>query len=88
VLGGDPIAAAELGLRNIDRVAGMLISATTRKGASYNRLVETYQALVLQRHRELSAVAKMVGGVQETRYFGGRGDYRPWQCRPLSSALP
>jgi uncharacterized protein DUF4953 len=73
VLSGDPIAAADLGLRNIDRVAGMLLPATTRKGQSYSRLNEVYQALVLQRHRELAAVAKMVGGVEETRYQGGRG---------------
>lgn len=74
VLGGDPIAAADLGLRNIDRVAAMLVPATTRKGRSYTRLGEVYQALILQRHRELDAVAKMVGGVEETRYQGGRGD--------------
>ena len=73
VLGSDPIAAADLGLRNIDRVAAMLIPATTRKGQSYTRLVEIYNALVLQRHRELAAVAKIVGGVGETRYQGGRG---------------
>ena len=73
VLGGDPIAAADLGLRNIDRVAAMLVAATTRKGQSYTRLGEVYHALVLQRHRELAAVAKMVGGVEETRYQGGRG---------------
>jgi hypothetical protein len=73
VLSGEPIAAADLGLRNIDRVAAMLLPATTRKGQSYSRLNEVYQALVLQRHRELAAVAKIVGGVEETRYQGGRG---------------
>ena len=73
VLGDDPIAAAALGLRNIDRVAAMLVAATTRTGHSYTRLGELYHALVLQRHRELAAVAKMVGGVAETRYQGGRG---------------
>jgi hypothetical protein len=73
VLGSDPIAAADLGLRNIDRVAAMLVPATTRKGQNYLRLNEVYHALILQRHRELAAVAKMVGGVEETRYQGGRG---------------
>ena len=73
VLGGDPIAAADLGLRNIDRVAAMLTSATTRKGQGYGRLSEVYYALILQRHRELAAVAKLVGGVEETRYQAGRG---------------
>jgi hypothetical protein len=73
VLSDDPIAAADLGLRNIDRVAAMLVPATTRTGPDYSRLTELYHALVLQRHRELAAVAKLVGGVEETRYRGGRG---------------
>jgi hypothetical protein len=73
VVGGDRIAAAELGLRNIDRVVPMLIPATTRLGGSYDLLREMWDALVLQRYRELNAVAKVVGGVQETRYQAGRG---------------
>ena len=73
VLGSDPVAAADLGLGNIDRVAAMLVPATTHRGQSYTRLSEVYHALVLQRHRELAAVAKIVGGVEETRYQAGRG---------------
>jgi len=73
VLSNDPIESTELGLRNIDRIAGLLVPATTRKGESYNMLGEKYAALVLQRHRELTYVAKLVGGVEETRYQAGRG---------------
>ena len=73
VIGGDPLAAAELGLRNIDRVVPMLIPATTRLGGSYEPLREMWDALITQRHRELNAVVKVVGGVEETRYQGGRG---------------
>src|SRR5690349_4381936 len=73
VLGSDPIAAADMGLRNVDRVAGMLIPATTQTGRDYTRLAEMYQALLVKRDNELGAVAKLVGGVQETRYQGGRG---------------
>ena len=32
-----------------------------------------WDALIMQRHRELNAVAKMVGGVEEIRYQAGRG---------------
>jgi hypothetical protein len=32
-----------------------------------------YQALLTKRNNELTAVAKVVGGVEETRYQGGRG---------------
>jgi hypothetical protein len=73
VLGSDPVAAADMGLRNVDRVAGMLIPATTQTGRDYQRLAEMYQALLVKRDNELGAVAKLVGGVQETRYQGGRG---------------
>jgi hypothetical protein len=79
VLGNDPIVAADLGLRNIDRTATMLVQATTEVGRDYSLLAEMYYALVQQRHRQLMAVAKLVGGVEETRYQGGRGDipFRP-----------
>ena len=73
MIGGDRIGAAELGLRNIDRVVPMLIPATTKLGGSYEPLREMWDALVMQRHRELNAVAKMVGGVEEIRYQAGRG---------------
>ena len=73
VVGGDAIESADLGLRNIDRVMAFIVPATTRTGESYDRLSEMYEALVQQRHRELVYVAKLVGGVEETRYQAGRG---------------
>ena len=51
VLGSDPIAATDMGLRNIDRVVAMLIPATTSLGRPYNQLSEVYQALVTKRTR-------------------------------------
>ena len=38
VLSDDPIESTELGLRNIDRIARLLVPATTRKGEGYNVL--------------------------------------------------
>lgn len=73
VIGSDPIESARLGLRNIDRIAGFLVPATTNKGEGYTMLAEKYDALVTQRHRELLYVAKLVGGVDEVRYQAGRG---------------
>jgi hypothetical protein len=73
VLASDPMEGAELGLKNIDRVMAMLIPATTQLGQDYTRLAEMYQALLVKRNNELTAVAKMVGGVEEMRYQGGRG---------------
>jgi hypothetical protein len=73
VLAGDAIEGANLGLRNIDRVMGFIVPATSGLGADYERLREVYEALILQRHRELVHVARMVGGVVETRYQAQRG---------------
>jgi hypothetical protein len=72
-LAGDAIEAADLGLRNVERVMDYIVSATTSLGGDYERLREMYEALILQRHRELVHVARLVGGVVETRYHGRRG---------------
>ncbi|MSQ58618.1 MAG: hypothetical protein EXR36_02965 [Betaproteobacteria bacterium] len=74
VIGGDPIEAADLGLRNIDRVMPYLLPATSSLGSDYTKLAEQYHALVNQRFRELGAVAKIVDGVEEVRSLAGRGD--------------
>jgi len=83
VLGSDPIEGADLGLRNIDRVMPMLVAGTTQLGGSYARMGELYEALITQRHRELMAVAKLLGGVEETRYQAGRGSAPPFE--PVST---
>ncbi len=82
VVGSDPIEAADLGLKNIDRVMPMLIPGTTQLGGSYARMAEMYETLITQRHRELLAVAKLPGGVEETRYQAGRGSAPPFQPVP------
>jgi hypothetical protein len=73
VLANDPIGAADMGLRNIDRVVPLLIPATTDKGKDYSQLTEVYWALLVKRQKQLQAVAKLVGGVEETRLGAGRG---------------
>ena len=83
VIGSDPIGAADYGLRNVDRVMPYLISGTTRLGGDYARSKEVYEALIQHRHRQLSAVAKLVGGVEETRYHAGRGG-EPFKAVPAS----
>ncbi|MFN0315475.1 MAG: zinc-dependent metalloprotease [Burkholderiales bacterium] len=76
VLGSDPVQAADLGLRNVDRVMSYMLPATTRTGKGYERMSEMYEALVQQRHRQLLQVAKLVGGVEEHRTLAGRGIVR------------
>ena len=73
VLGDDPIAAGDLGLRNLDRAASVLVQAATLKGRGYVRLQEIYGALVTHRSQQLLAVSRLIGGVIETRNQGQRG---------------
>lgn len=73
VLGSDLVAAGELGLKNVDRVMPLLVPATTPLGKDYSRAAEMYYALIAHRYRIVLAVAKIVGGVEEIRYHGGRG---------------
>jgi hypothetical protein len=72
-IGADPFQATELGLKNLDRVADLLVPATTRLGEDETLLKETYQTLLSHRANWLRSVAAMVGGVEELRSLGGRG---------------
>ncbi len=62
-LGSDSIRATELGLKNIDRVAGFLVKATAKAGENYDLLREIYGQMIGQRNRELGHVANVVGGL-------------------------
>ena len=73
-LGSDPIEATTYGLKNIARVAKLLVPATTKYGEDYTMLGEMYNSLYGQRLTELFHVAKLVGGVVQTDYHSGRGD--------------
>jgi hypothetical protein len=73
-LGSDAIAATELGLKNIDRVAAYLVKATAKKGEDYDQLSNMYRQLVSQRNRELMHVAQILGGSVKTTVFYGDGD--------------
>ena len=73
-LGSDPIAATELGLKNIDRVAGFLVEATCEKGEDYRLLENMYQRLLGQRNRELGHVANLVGGSVRRNFWYGDAD--------------
>ncbi len=72
-LGSDPIEATAYGLKNLGRVAKMLVPATTKYGEDYDLLGEMYGELLSQRARELAHVAKLVGGVTQVDYHAGRG---------------
>jgi hypothetical protein len=78
-LGADPIAATELGLANLDRVAGYLINATCKPGEDYELLENMYQQVLGQRNRELGHVVNVVGGFDRRNFWFGDADrvYNP-----------
>lgn len=71
VIGDDPIESARLGLKNIDRVSKYLVVATTKPGEDYDDLHDMYGALFGQRQLELSHVADLIGGVEQTDWHAG-----------------
>ncbi len=75
-LGSDAIAATELGLKNLDRVAAYLVKATSKKGEDYDLLRNMFGQLVGQRSRELGHVTGLLGGSVETNLWFGDADHR------------
>ncbi len=73
-LGNDSVEATRLGLKNLERVFGYLVKATTRPGEDYERLQANYNTLVGQRRTELGHVVAVVGGANETEYHAGQSD--------------
>ena len=73
-LGSDAVRATELGLKNLDRVAGYLVSATCKEGEDYDLLRNMYTQIFSQRDRELGHVANVVGGVVENKLWYGQAE--------------
>ncbi len=70
-LSGDSIEATQLGLKNLDRVAGYLIEACCKPGEDYELLQNMYDQVLSQRARELMHVTAVVGGFEQINlYFG------------------
>jgi hypothetical protein len=71
----DPVRATALGLRNLARVADLLVPATTAQPYdSYDLLTETYGRVVTQWRTELGHVVNVVGGVDSReRYISQSG---------------
>ncbi|HTY38945.1 MAG TPA: zinc-dependent metalloprotease, partial [Bacteroidota bacterium] len=71
-MGSDAVAATKYGLKNINAIADMLVSATTKEGEDYSTLKEMYGQLIAQRAREFGHVATYVGGVIRTERVAGQ----------------
>ncbi len=70
----DAVQSTALGLKNLERVAAMLLDATNAPGDPYDDLDELYGRLVGQWATEMNHVAAVVGGVtSQQKHFGQEG---------------
>ncbi len=84
-IGNDAVKATELGLKNLSRVLGYLIEATTVPGEDFEVLEEAYGAIMMHRRNWFNAVAKQVGGVKENRTLAGPGRGQQFSRVPVET---
>jgi hypothetical protein len=75
-LTGDAVGATKMGLANLERIADMLISATSSEGEDYHLLETMHGALLGQWAREMGHVANVVGGFERINLWYGDADQR------------
>jgi hypothetical protein len=75
-LGSNAVEATKLGLRNLERVAGYLVKATSKPGKNYDLLSDEYDSLLGQWSREMGHVGNVVAGVQEINLYYGDASQR------------
>jgi hypothetical protein len=72
----DAVASTALGLKNLERVAKMLIPATVQPGEPYDDLEELYGRMLGQWATELNHVAAIVGGLNSQQKHAGQDGVR------------
>jgi Met-zincin/Domain of unknown function (DUF5117)/Domain of unknown function (DUF5118) len=75
-LTGDPVAATTLGLKNIGRVAGYLVEATSDEDADYHILEHMHGQLLGQWAREMGHVVSVIGGFERINLYYGDAEQR------------
>jgi Met-zincin/Domain of unknown function (DUF5117)/Domain of unknown function (DUF5118) len=73
---GDAIASTGLGIKNLKRVADMLLPATSQPGEPYDDLEELYSRMLGQWTIELNHVAAIVGGFNSQQKHAGQDGVR------------
>jgi hypothetical protein len=70
----DAVKSSAMGLKNLQRVAKMLMPATTKSGEPYEDLAELYGRMLAQWTLEMNHVAAIVGSFNtQTKYAGQEG---------------
>jgi hypothetical protein len=72
----DAVASTTFGLKNLKRVADMLLPATTHSGEPYDDLEELYGRMLGQWALELNHVTAIVGGFNSQQKHGGQDGVR------------
>ena len=72
----DAIVATGLGIKNLKRVADMLLPATSHSGEPYDDLEELYGRMLGQWATELNHVTGIVGGFNSQQKHGGQDGVR------------
>jgi hypothetical protein len=71
---GDAVTSTTMGLKNLERVAAMLMDAVQRPGEAYDDLEQLYGRLLAQWALEMNHVAAIVGGVHsQQKHWGQHG---------------
>ena len=73
---GDAVVSTTLGLKNLKRVADMLLPATSQAGEPYDDLEELYGRMLGQWATELNHVTGIVGGFHSQQKHGGQDGVR------------
>jgi hypothetical protein len=72
----DAVRSTTMGLKNLTRVADMLLTATTKPGEPYDDLEEVYGRLLGQWVLEMNHVAAVVGGVSSLQKVSNQDGLR------------
>ena len=72
----DAVKSTRLGLKNLQRVSDMLMTATTKPGEPYDDLEEMYGRLLGQWVLEMNHVGAIVGGLQSQQKVAGQNGPR------------
>ena len=86
----DAVASTTLGMKNLERVADMLMPATTAKpGEPYDDLDEVYGRMLGQWALEMNHVAAIVGGFNSQQKHVGQNGVRftPIRARQAGAAV-
>lgn len=81
-LADDAVEATRLGLKNLERIAGFMVDATSEQGRDYTVLANMYAELWNQWNREMGHVAAVVGGVERINLFYADADQRFFPTHP------